>query len=350
MGGRQLIIVVAALAAAACVEVGPAEPDIGFEAQAYLNQALDVMEHNSVHRLEIDWSTFRLAAVQDAGAVGANAIVDIHPVIDQALVRLGDGHSFFRSVDGTEADPSSSTVFGGQPSTEQPGEVGQASRTQPRRVTRLDDRVAHMRVDAFASGGVRGDALVDTYHNAMRDLETSGTCGWVVDVRGNEGGNMWPMLAAVGPLLGPGPVGYFLYPDGTLAPWIYESGGAGLDEGAIAATADPWIIQGRPAVALLTDAGTASAGEAVVVAFRGHERARSFGAATWGVSTGNAAFPLSDGSVIFLTVATMVDRDGIVHGGQLTPDVVVGGEPTGDPATDPALAAAIAWIHERPCS
>ena len=62
------------------------------------------------------------------------------------------------------------------------------------------------------------------------------------------------MLAAVGPLLRPGPAGYFLYPDGMLAPLICESGGAGLDAGAIAATADPWISQGRPVVALLTDA------------------------------------------------------------------------------------------------
>ncbi len=41
MRGRLLIMAVAALVAAACAEVAPVEPEIGFEAQAYLNEALD---------------------------------------------------------------------------------------------------------------------------------------------------------------------------------------------------------------------------------------------------------------------------------------------------------------------
>ena len=33
-------------------------------------------------------------------------------------------------------------------------------------------------------------------------------------LRGNGGGNMWPMIAGVGPLLGEGPLGYFIGPIG----------------------------------------------------------------------------------------------------------------------------------------
>ena len=117
MRGRLLIMALAALVAAACAEVAPVEPEIGFEAQAYLNEALDLLEPSSVRRLESDWSMFRLAAVQDAGAIGANEIVDIHPVVDQALIRLGDGYSFFRSADGEKTYPSSSIMFGSPPST-----------------------------------------------------------------------------------------------------------------------------------------------------------------------------------------------------------------------------------------
>ena len=351
MRERHLIMVAVALIAAACADAGPVEPEIGVDAQAYLTEALDVMEYNSVRRLQIDWPEFRQAAFRDAEVAEARTPADVHPVIEQALVRLGDGHSFFRPADGQEVYPSSSIVFGGPPlptsplQAAAPAPLGEAGP-----VRRLDAGVSYLRIDAFAGGGEEGDALVDTYHAAMRAVGPGGTCGWIVDVRGNGGGNMWPMLAAVGPLLGSRHVGYFLYPDGMLAPWIYEAGGAGLDEGAIAAASEPWTIAGRPPVALLTDAETASAGEAVVVAFRGHERSRSFGEATWGVSTGNAAFPLSDGSVIFLTVATMVDRDGNVYGGPLTPDVLVSGETTGDPMTDPVLAAALAWIDGQPCS
>src|SRR5690348_5042975 len=34
------------------------------------------------------------------------------------------------------------------------------------------------------------------------DLDRYHPDGWVVDLRGNVGGNMWPMLAGIGPLLG----------------------------------------------------------------------------------------------------------------------------------------------------
>ena len=36
--------------------------------------------------------------------------------------------------------------------------------------------------------------------------------GWIVDLRGNGGGNMWPMLAGIGPILGEGIAGYFIDP------------------------------------------------------------------------------------------------------------------------------------------
>ena len=87
-----------------------------------------------------------------------------------------------------------------------------------------------------------------------------------------------------------------------------------------------------------------------MVAFRGRSATRSFGEATWGVSTANAAFPLGDGAVIFLTVATMADRDGTLYGEALAPDEVVAGSKTGDPATDAALDAAVTWLQAQICS
>src|SRR4051812_15802719 len=44
----------------------------------------------------------------------------------------------------------------------------------------------------------------------IKELETHAPCGWIVDIRGNRGGSMWPMLAGVGPILGEGLVGEFI--------------------------------------------------------------------------------------------------------------------------------------------
>jgi hypothetical protein len=58
-----------------------------------------------------------------------------------------------------------------------------------------------------------------------------------VDLRGNGGGNMWPMLAGVGPVLGEGIVGWIVYNN---REYEREYGnGSALSLGEAFATADP---------------------------------------------------------------------------------------------------------------
>src|SRR5690606_13717711 len=99
------------------------------------------------------------------------------------------------------------------------------------------------------------------------------------------GGNMWPMLAGLAPLLGDGVVGAFAPPAETPTRWWIDGGNAGSGERLQAASHYAVEIAGpTPIVAVLTGPRTASSGEAVAVAFRGHPGARSFGEPTHGVT------------------------------------------------------------------
>lgn len=330
MRGRRIAGLVAVLALSACTEPGPAEPDgtMTLVAYDYLQYALDVMELKSVRRNEIDWKTFRERTLSDA--TGAETWADTYPAIVAALERLGDGHSFFR-----------------EPVSEAPSAVGDDP------TGALLGDVGYLDVPAFNGGGADVDRLAEDYHRLIEGVDTLGVaCRWVVDLRGNTGGNMWPMVAGVGPILGVDTVGLFVDPDSVKQWWIYGDGEARLDGTAQAAASDPYtLLSPQPHVAVLTDDGTASSGEAVVIAFRGRPDARSFGEPTWGVSTANQGFQLPDGAVIFLAVTTMADRLGTIYGGELVPDeVIAGGEKTGDPSTDDVLAAAVQWLSERTCT
>ncbi len=100
--------------------------------------------------------------------------------------------------------------------------------------------------------------------------------------------------------------------------------------------------QKLPKLAVLTGPQTASSGEVVTVAFRGRPNSRSFGAPTYGVSTGNANYSLRDGAQIFLCSSVYADRNKVAYGGKISPDVVVeAGE------DDPVLQAATKWLLER---
>jgi C-terminal processing protease CtpA/Prc len=151
------------------------------------------------------------------------------------------------------------------------------------------------------------------------------------------------MLVGIGPLLGEGELAASVYPDGRRVPVWYRDGQGGFGEYVQLRVVDPYRPRRAAPVAVLTGPGTASSAEVLVVAFRGREGARTFGAPTSGVSAGNRIFSLADGASLVLTVAATSDRFGRVHAGPIDPDDVV---PRGGAAEpDAALEAALAWLR-----
>ncbi|GAA4676303.1 hypothetical protein GCM10023215_05630 [Pseudonocardia yuanmonensis] len=146
---------------------------------------------------------------------------------------------------------------------------------------------------------------------------------WIVDLRGTGGGSMWPLLAAVAPLLGEGEVGALVDREGERTPWTVR-------DGVVSLGGTPQL-QGAPGqfdgpVSVLTDGNTANSGEAVAVAFRGRPDARSYGAPTLGFSTGVESAPLPGGLVLTVATSRFADRTGQLYGGPVPPDV-----PSDDP-------------------
>lgn len=342
---RHPVLLLTALAVWGC-DAGLSDPDptLGPAAELYLIAALDIMETKSVRRYEIDWPEFRETTRSAAEAAGAQNAADTHPMLVDALARIGDNHSFF--VPAGSPFRVSGPSMDLRPTPTSPASVDPSAQ-------RIAPGIGYVDVPAFSGGGPAGDSVADEYHRLIESVDTlEAMCRWVVDVRGNTGGNMWPMIAGIGPILGEGSIGFFVDPDSLINVWYYEEGRAGIDAGFIARAETPYVLRSPlPNVAVLTDSLTASSGEAVAVAFRGRAGARSFGEATWGVSTANEGFQLSDGSLMFLTTTTMADRTGMVYGRELPPDEVIsGGMKTGDPQSDPVLDAAIQWLNAQACS
>ncbi|MET7506377.1 S41 family peptidase [Streptomyces albidoflavus] len=100
-----------------------------------------------------------------------------------------------------------------------------------------------------------------------------------------------------------------------------------------------------PPVAVLTGPRTASAGEAVAIAFRERPGTRTFGEPAVGVPTADAPYPLPDGALVVLTTAREADRTGRVHHGPLRPDVEV--ERARDSDRVPATATDWLAAHDR---
>ncbi len=95
-------------------------------------------------------------------------------------------------------------------------------------------------------------------------------------------------------------------------------------------------------VALLVNAGTASAGEALALKFRTHRVGPIVGEETAGMASGGAqAIPLSDGSTLWLTRALIEDARGRSYEGEgVPPDILVADRPPEAPGEEEAIVEA----------
>jgi hypothetical protein len=321
---HSLLLVVGVLLPTGCSsdrEAGtPTAPTvISALARAYLEELVGIMQASSINRLTIDWNDFRTSVFNRAGA--AQYIPDTYPAITFALGLLGDGHSSFRTPNGSVLS------------------VGNRTCTAPQAGTpTLPTTIGYVRVTTFSGSGAEATAFADQVQNSIIAADREGLVGWIVDLRGNLGGNMWPMIAGVGPVLGEGVLGYFIDPLGNESVWEYRAGGSWLNGAVAQRVSTPYRLrQERPSVAVLTDNRTASSGEATVIAFRQRPDTRSFGTATCGLSTANRGFPMSDGATLTLTIAVMADRARTRFGDTIAPDEIV---------TDPdqAVERAVSWL------
>lgn len=220
--------------------------------------------------------------------------------------------------------------------------------SQPPRMPtgQMRDRVACLEVPAFVQNRhVSREAFAGRLQSLSATLDAAQPTGWVVDLRRNGGGDMWAMLAGLGPMLGEGPFGFFI--SSRALAWTYRAGAA-FNDGRSMCRADtvPVVIRHAPSkMAVLIGPGTASAGEAVSIAFKGRPDTRSFGRSTAGQATANSAHTMTDGAVLAITAAVMADRSGAIHDRVVEPDIAVSSVEAGS-ARDATLDHALAWLAE----
>ncbi len=268
----------------------------------YIDEVITLLQNNSINKNKINWVDFRNDVYRHAK--GAKTIENTYPSITYAITKLEDNHSYFAanivSKDTSDLAP----------------------------LPILLDEIVPKNIGYIRIGFCMGDEqLKKNYINSVIDKmakqDKINLKGWIVDLRGNFGGDMVPMLVSVGPILGEGVLGYFYYPDSSFYTWNYKNGYL-YDESGIwweQSTNTYHLKSPNPYVAILTDNITASSGEAVVIAFKGRSKTKSFGTQTFGVSTSNRVYTLSDGSRINLTVSVFADRNKTKYGNCVYPDV-----------------------------
>lgn len=288
--------------------------------QGYAEYVLEYLDEG-YYAEGAEWEQARAALLDTA--VDAPNYVALYPAIMEATAAAGGSHSYFLTPEQAGVADS----------------VAVAEFQAPTVATA--DGITTITIGAL--GNVTAEQQQQYADNGANGIIAAApdTCGWIVDLRQNMGGNMYPMFAAVAPLLPDGPAMTFLSRTGESQVVQIADGGAGFGDGPVTGTDVREKVTGQQ-IAVLYDDRTASSGEAVATVFRGLDGVRAFGTPTAGYSSANMVVRMPDGALLVITQAVYVDRDGVNLNEQpIPPDELTS-------AAD-APAAAAAWLRQGSC-
>lgn len=300
---RTLHLTLIALAALACLTLaGCQSPE-----QQYVKKAVKLMDKKGLFAEGSSWDEARATAL----AADPASMEETYDVVRAALIVAGGKHSFISTVERQQASAT------------------EDKETVPS-VTQLEEGILLIALPHFS--GQTADENQRYARSVLDGLPETETAeagalkGVIIDLRGNTGGNMYPMIAAIHRFL----------PDDSILRFKTRKFTMPITKDFVLRSVG---LEAQPAldcpVALLTDEWTASSGEAVLLCFRGLEKARTFGGATAGYASANEPYPMPDGSQLVLTTGCDMARTGeLFCDDPIAPDVT----------TDQPLEEATKWI------
>lgn len=308
----------------------------------YMEIALEKLEANHVNRARLDWKKVKQDAKSKAEMMSSYS--ETYPVIKQVLADLGESHSFL-----VEPPPATRA----NTATTQSAALSPLRRaTIPPVLALKSGSIGYVRIPTFAlSDSISENEFAQEIRSALVSLEKSKICGWIIDLRQNEGGNMFPALLALGPLVGEGKLGG-LRDARTSQFWHYKNEQIFIsDKEKLPEFASEYydslpkeqIVTGvrkiqsfethvesisnfNKPIAVLIGQSTSSAGEAIAVVLQGNQSAKTFGRPTAGRTTGNIGVNLDDGAILVITVGTFEDKKNVVFKNGLRPTEMVEAE------------------------
>ncbi|MCF3110745.1 S41 family peptidase [Niabella sp. CC-SYL272] len=299
----------------------------GKPAADLIKEVRGLIQQNALYSDSLNWK--QIDETVEVISRGLQTTEDTKPVINYLLAQLrkaGDHHSFHMSVT--------------------------ASKSYTRPAAKLEDasgrllpgNIGYISVPGFGSTNDSAmTVFAQNIQNLVKKLDTENpVSGWIIDLRKNTGGNMYPMIAGLGPFLNRGTLGYFVR-GRNKKPWFFSGGGNKAWSGGAVVPEAYTIKERKNKIALLIGPMTASSGEFTTISFIGQAHTKLFGQPTAGYTTANSMFPLSDGSSLALATTYAADRKKNTHIGRIMPDVLV--TPSKDKDAD--VEAAANWILEK---
>jgi carboxyl-terminal processing protease len=302
------------------------------KAHHLLDEAFVFMQKNYYRKNAVEWN--RLIGTAKTKLNSSGNCNETYDILSWCFKELNESHSFIMSPERAALYNNGVSAVQQKPSLhELVGDI---------KGELLDDGIAYLTVPwVKTTDSAICTLIADSIQQVIAGLDALHPNGWIIDLRTNTGGNCWPMLAGIGPLLGNGVCGYFVTPREKIA-ISYNNGTAAQGKYLRCRVSKPAHQLQTPhqPIIVLTGNSTVSSGEIVALAFKGKAEVFFYGEPTAGYTTANATYTLSDNSMLVLSVCQEADRTGKIYEGRIMPDQMVSIN-THPGAVDPARCAAM---------
>ncbi|RNI32587.1 hypothetical protein EFA69_04520 [Rufibacter immobilis] len=310
--------------------------------KAYLDKGLTVLQTHSLNRDVVNWEELRAAVYQKAR--GAKAYEDVLPVYPFLFEQLKDHHGWFTykgknySWQRNPAQPRNAAV------------VAELKKKPKVEVNVLKNGIGYILLPGnsdFGMTNVNRDA--QAIRDSISKIHPGKIKGWIIDLRLNTGGNMYPMFGGLAQLIGDGKVGGFVTKNQKPEEeWSIRGGNFYVNTAQVTNVPQVPQVAGDAPMAVLLSNMTASAGEAVAISLKGRPSTRFFGETTHGLTTANEGFQIDKNSGLTLAVLYEADRNGMIYQKNIKPDEeILNGDDFTNWKKDQKITAAMKWLKKE---
>jgi len=298
------------------------------KAKEYLDKVITLIETNYYFIDSIDFVSVKNKAY--ALISNAKKGADTYNAIDTILKSLYERHNFFlRPQIMKKLDEIAPLIY-------PTGKI-------------INNQIAYIKIPHMLGHIEYIQSWSDSLRNIYDGLQNPNIKGWIIDLRGNNGGAMGPMITGLYPFFGDTTIFTLKHRNGSTSIYKFLNGyftetKNSFDYGLMTYKKGLFNIN-KNKIAVLIDNKVGSSGEITAIALRGLTNTKFFGVPTGGVPTSTRSYTLSDKAFIGFVEGVHFDRNGKEYTSSINPDVFV--KQNKESIKDETIQKAKEWLLEK---
>ncbi|MGC4100743.1 S41 family peptidase [Ferruginibacter sp.] len=334
---RPLLVIIV------CSWLNTAKAQMPDSVKLVLDSSISLLQQYALHSKTTNWQQVKQTAY--AKAANATTWKELDSCISYLFAAVNDHHGWLAAGD---------AEFRWNIKPEQKfseaikNEIAKGNRIVKKM---LPGQVGYLRVPGMILDSSQYNKKAQQLSDSLCALQQEGAQKFIIDLRLNAGGTMFPMIAGVSALLGNGTFIGSADASGNIQGMddLHNGVFTGYDGGKATVQSNCTGVTANMPVAVLLSNLTGSAGECLAVAFKGRANTIFIGETTAGFTIGNNGhWIIANKAGIVIAESAITDRNKNIYYNNVAPDTIIwGGDDFDDYLQDKKIQAALAWLKKK---